>query len=153
MAIGHIWEFYKVRYDVDWEKFFSKKACEVTGITSWYEYSKGADGKSVKTDKVIGSRIKVIIVYDTTEYKLKDNEIGFTNRLKELTIKIPDVMPEDVSIKVGEKICGSAYNDQGGFWQMDIADVKPYSTGGNGFMNDFSITAAGFKWLPKKDKK
>lgn len=146
MSLGHLWEFEKF----DWERFFDSKACEVVGFQTWDEYVKDSEtGKNIKSGKVLGVRIVTTILSDQTEYKLTKSEVAFSNRLKELVFKF-DLPAEKCPVKIGDKICGSAFIPQGGFWLPHIKACVAY--GQNGFKNDISIVVDRFEYIEKSKK-
>lgn len=146
MSLGHLWEFEAF----DFERFFAKKACEVVGLQTWDEYVKDSEsGKNVKSGKCLGVRLVCTILSDSTEYRLTKSEISFSNRLKELVFKI-DLPADKVPVKIGDRICGSAFIDQGGFWYPHIKSCNAY--GQNGFKNDLSIVVDRFEFIDKPKK-
>ena len=143
MSLGHLWEFEKF----DFDRFFAEKACEVVGFQTWDEYRKGADGKSEKTGVSLGVRVVCSILSDNTKYNLRKTELSFSNRLKEITFKIKCDM-SNCPVKIGDKVCGSAFTPQGGFYLPVVQECTAY--GQNGFKNELSILVSDFKLIEKK---
>ena len=137
MALGHLNDFMKF----DWEKFFAKKAAEVTSIRSWDEYKDGE-----KTGNSLGTNITCVILHDSTDYVLKDQE-SFTNKLREISFKIR-VPFKDCSLKIGDKVCGTAFKDQADFYLPVVEECKPY--GSNGYLNNLKIVVSKFEYIKKK---
>lgn len=143
MGLGHLDDFRKFDFDL----FFKDKACEVTAILSWDEYKKAEGGKSEKTGNVLGCRVKCTILQDCTNYDLKAEE-EFSNKYKDIVFKIP-VSADKLNLKMGDKVCGSSYTDQGGYFKPVVVKCIPYAS--SGFkINELSIEVSCFERVSKK---
>lgn len=145
MALGHLEDFRKF----DFALFFRDKACEVTSILAWDEYKKEVGGRSEKTGNILGCRVKCTIIQDSTNYDLKVGE-EFSNKYKDIVFKIP-VSADKLNLKMGDKVCGSSYSDQGGYFKPVVVKCIPYAS--SGFkINELSIEVSGFERVPKVAK-
>lgn len=83
--------------DFDFEAFAAGKSFQVTGIKQWLDF----EGKNKPP---LGTAVEVAIVEDNTVYFGKGDEVDntVTNLFEKFSIKIADVAPAMLGIKVGD---------------------------------------------------
>lgn len=150
--IGHIWEFWKF----DHERFFKDMALEVTGLKNWEAYAPDPNtGKSVRTGEIKGLSVVAVICYDGNGYKLTNKELEqglteYTNKLHQVTFHLANVKVSDSPVKMGDKIAGDGFADQGGYFRPVITKCVPYSPSGNNFLSELSIEVSEFQFIKSK---